>query len=99
MSHGNAYIHLFESAKENDMTSITETRDHGCITHGRAPDEMNDEGACPDCHCDNAGHWRAGFCTNLCRPRLTPEPPTSPWVKRNESYSQYPQPRGSQYEG
>ncbi len=26
-------------------------------------------------------------------------PKVSPWVKRNENYSQFSQPRGSQYEG
>lgn len=28
-----------------------------------------------------------------------PTPSPSPWVRRNEDYAQYPQPRGSQYEG
>lgn len=44
MSHGNAYIHLFDSAEKTMNTS-----NKGCIVHGRAPDELDADGHCPEC--------------------------------------------------
>lgn len=89
MSHGTAFTHLFESA-ERDIEMHTNTAAKSAIECGDATPTP-----CAACYTEVMGTEPPAIPAGYQRPTAV----VSPWVRRNEDYAQYPQARGSQYEG